>query len=219
MSLRLYTYWRSSAAYRVRIALNYKRLEWEAIPTHLLRGGGEHLAPAYLARNPQGLVPALEDGEYLLAQSLAIIEYLDETRPVPPLLPVDPQSRATVRAMALAIACDVHPLNNLRVLQYLRRELGADEATVSHWIRHWIGQGFTALEAWITRHSVDGRHCYGTAVSLADVCLVPQVYNARRFSLDLSPFPRLAAVAAALEALPAFAAARPELQPDAESAC
>lgn len=216
MSLRLYGYWRSSAAYRVRIALNFKRLEWQSIPKHLLRGGGEHLAPDYLARNPQGLVPALADGEFLLAQSLAIIEYLDETRPEPPLLPADPQSRATVRAMALAIACDVHPLNNLRVTQYLRRELGADEDAVTRWIRHWIGQGFTALEAWIVRHSADGRHCHGTAVSLADVCLVPQVYNARRFELDLTPFPRLAAVAASLEALPAFAAARPELQSDAE---
>ena len=118
--------------------------------------------------------------------------------------------------MALAIACDVHPLNNLRVTQYLRRELGADEEAVTRWIRHWIGQGFTALEAWIVRHSVDGRHCYGTAVTMADVCLVPQVYNARRFALDLAPWPRLAAVAAALDALPAFAAARPEQQPDAE---
>jgi len=216
MSLQLYGYWRSSAAYRVRIALNYKRLDWQSIPKHLTRGGGEHLAPDYLARNPQGLVPALADGEFVLAQSLAIIEYLDETRPDPPLLPADPQSRATVRAMALAIACDVHPLNNLRVTQYLRRELGADEEAVTRWIRHWIGQGFTALEAWIVRHSVDGRHCYGTAVTMADVCLVPQVYNARRFALDLAPWPRLAAVAAALEALPAFAAARPELQPDAE---
>jgi len=216
MSLRLYGYWRSSAAYRVRIALNYKQAEWESIPTHLMRGGGEHHEAGYLARNPQGLVPTLADGEFLLAQSLAIIEYLDETRPQPPLLPADPQSRATVRAMALAVACDVHPLNNLRVTQYLRRELGADEDAVARWIRHWIGQGFTALEAWIVRHSADGRHCYGDKVSLADVCLVPQVYNARRFALDLAPFPRLHAVAAALEALPAFAASRPELQSDAE---
>jgi maleylpyruvate isomerase len=216
MSLQLYGYWRSSAAYRVRIALNYKRLEWQSIPKHLTRDGGQHLASEYLAQNPQGLVPTLADGEFLLAQSLAIIEYLDETRPLPPLLPADPQSRATVRAMALAIACDVHPLNNLRVLQYLRRELGADEAAVTRWIRHWIAHGFTALEAWIVRHSVDGRHCYGAAVTLADVCLVPQVYNARRFGLDLAPWPRLVAVAAALEELPAFATARPELQPDAE---
>jgi len=216
MSLRLYGYWRSSAAYRVRIALNYKGLEWESIPKHLTRGGGEHLAPDYLAHNPQGLVPTLADGEFMLAQSLAIVEYLDETRPAPPLLPADPQSRATVRAMALAIACDIHPLNNLRVLQYLRRELGADEETVTRWIRHWIAQGFTALEAWIVRHSTDGRHCFGATVTVADVCLVPQVYNARRFALDLAPWPRLVAVAASLEALPAFAAARPELQPDAE---
>jgi maleylacetoacetate isomerase len=216
MSLRLYGYWRSSATYRVRIALDFKGLAWESVPKHLLRDGGEHLRADYLARNPQGLVPALADGEFMLAQSLAIIEYLDETRPEPPLLPADPQGRAVVRAMALAIACDVHPLNNLRVLQYLRHELGADEDAVARWIRHWIGQGFTALEAWIVRHSADGRHCYGAAVSLADVCLVPQVYNARRFSLDLAPYPRLAAVAAALEALPAFAAAQPERQPEAE---
>lgn len=216
MSPRLYGYWRSSAAYRVRIALNYKGLEWESVPKHLTRSGGEHLAPDYLARNPQGLVPTLADGEFMLAQSLAIIEYLDETRPAPPLLPADPQSRATVRAMALAIACDIHPLNNLRVTQYLRRELGADEEMVTRWIRHWIAQGFTALEAWIVRHSADGRHCFGATVTVADVCLVPQVYNARRFALDLAPWPRLVAVAAALEALPAFAAARPELQPDAE---
>ena len=214
MSLRLYGYWRSSAAYRARIALNYKGLEWESIPRHLARG--EQHVPDYLARNPQGLVPTLADGEFMLAQSLAIIEYLDETRPVPPLLPADPQSRATVRAMALAVACDIHPLNNLRVLQYLRRELGADEETVTRWVRHWIAQGFTALEAWIVRYSADGRHCFGAAVTAADVCLVPQVYNARRFGLDLAPWPRLATVATALEALPAFAAARPELQPDAE---
>jgi maleylacetoacetate isomerase len=216
MSLQLYSYWRSSAAYRARIALNYKGLEWESIPKHLTRGGGEQHAADYLARNPQGLVPALADGEFLLAQSLAIIEYLDETRPLPPLLPADPQSRALVRAMALAIACDIHPLNNLRVLQYLRRELGADEETVTRWVRHWIAQGFTALEAWIVRHSQDGRHCFGAAVTAADVCLVPQVYNARRYGLDLAPWPRLTAVATALETLPAFAAALPELQPDAE---
>jgi maleylacetoacetate isomerase len=216
MSLRLYGYWRSSAAYRVRIALNLKGLEWESVPVHLVRDGGEHLKADYLARNPQGLVPALQDGEVLIAQSLAIIEYLDETRREPPLLPADPQSRATVRAMALAVASDVHPLNNLRVTQYLRREFGADDEAVARWIRHWIGLGFTALEAWITRHSADGRHCYGATVTLADVCLVPQVYNARRFALDLAPFPRLAAVATTLESLPAFAAARPELQADAE---
>jgi maleylacetoacetate isomerase len=216
MSLTLYGYWRSSAAYRVRIALNLKGLAWESVPKHLVRDGGEHLKPDYLARNPQGLVPALQDGDFLLTQSLAIIEYLDETRRDPPLLPADPQSRATVRAMALAIACDVHPLNNLRVTRYLRQEFGADDEAVARWTRHWIGLGFTALEAWIARHSADGRHCYGATVTLADVVLVPQVYNARRFSLDLAPFPRLAAVATALDALPPFAAARPERQPDAE---
>ncbi len=216
MSLRLYGHWRSSATFRVRIALNVKGLAWEAVPKNLVRRGGEHLKPDYLALNPQGLVPTLQDGKLLLAQSLAIIEYLDETHPEPPLLPGEAPGRAAVRAMALAIACDVHPINNLSVQQYLRREFGADEEAIARWIRHWITRGFTAMETWIKRHSGDGRHCYGAAVTLADVCLVPQVYNARRFQTDLTPFPRLTGVAAALEDLPAFAAAWPERQPDAE---
>jgi maleylacetoacetate isomerase len=216
MSLRLYGHWRSSATFRVRIALNCKGLTWESVPKNLVRGGGEHLKPDYLALNPQGLVPTLQDGKLLLAQSLAIIEYLDEIHPEPPLLPGDAPSRAAVRAMALAIACDVHPINNLSVLQYLRREFGADDEAIARWIRHWITRGFTAMETWIERHSGDGHHCYGAAVTLADVCLVPQVYNARRFQTDLTPFPRLMEVAAALETLPAFAAAWPERQPDAE---
>jgi maleylacetoacetate isomerase len=216
MSLRLYTYWRSSAAYRVRIVLAAKGLAYESVPRHLLREGGEQRRPDYLAMNPQGLVPALEHDGHVVTQSLAICEYLEEIQPQPPLLPADAPGRAVVRAMALAIACDVHPLNNLRVQQYLRGELGQDEASVTRWMRHWIERGFVALEQLITRHSGDGKHCYGSAVTLADAFLVPQVYNARRVQLDLSPYPRLAAVAQYLESLPAFAAARPEAQPDAE---
>lgn len=216
MALRLYTYWRSSAAFRVRIALNLKGLAYESVPKHLLREGGEQRRADYLALNPQGLVPGLEHDGAFIPQSLAICEYLEEIRPTPPLLPGNAQDRALVRGMALAVACDIHPLNNLRVLQYLRAEFGQGEEAVNRWIRHWIGQGFVALEGWIGRYSGDGRHCYGAGVTLADVFLVPQVFNARRFALDLAPFPRLSAVSAHLESLPAFVAARPEVQPDAE---
>jgi maleylacetoacetate isomerase len=216
MTLRLHTYWRSSAAYRVRIALALKGLAYESVARHLLRDGGEQRRPDYLAVNPQGLVPALEDDGVVLTQSLAICEYLEERFPQPPLLPVTARDRAAVRAMALAVACDIHPLNNLRVLQYLRSELGQDDAGVARWARHWIASGFEALEQLLARHSGDGRHCFGRSVTLADVCLVPQVANARRVQLDLAPWPRIAAVTAHLESLPAFAAARPEAQPDAE---
>jgi maleylacetoacetate isomerase len=216
MALRLYTYWRSSAAYRVRIALAVKGLTYESVPRHLLRDGGQHRQADYLATNPQGLVPALEHDGYVVTQSLAICEYLDEVFPQPPLLPADPRGRAAVRAMALAIACDIHPLNNLSVQQYLRAELGQRDDGVTRWAQHWIARGFAALEQLLARHSADGRYCYGDAVTLADACLVPQVYNARRVQLDLGAYPRLTAVARHLEALPAFAAARPEAQPDAE---
>jgi maleylacetoacetate isomerase len=216
MALRLHTYWRSSAAYRVRIALALKGLGYESVPHHLLRDGGEQRRPDYLATNPQGLVPALEHDGVVVTQSLAICEYLDEVFPRPPLLPADPRGRAAVRAMALAVACDVHPLNNLSVLQYLRGELGQGDEAVTRWISHWIDRGFTALEQLIARSSADGRHCFGDSVTLADVFLVPQVANSRRVQLDLSPYPRLAAVARHLESLPVFAAARPEAQPDAE---
>ena len=216
MGLRLYTYWRSSAAYRVRIALALKGLEYESVPRHLLRDGGEQRRPDYLALNPQGLVPALEDDGVIVTQSLAICEYLEERFPEPALLPAAPRDRAAVRAMALAVACDIHPLNNLRVLQYLRSELGQDDAGVARWARHWIASGFEALEQLVARRSGDGRHCFGSAVTLADVCLVPQVANARRVQLDLAPWPRILAVTGHLESLPAFAAARPDAQPDAE---
>jgi maleylacetoacetate isomerase len=215
--LVLHSYFRSSAAYRVRIALAWKGLPYAYTPVHLLRGGGEQRHPAYLAAQPQGLVPLLEHGGAQLAQSLAIIEYLEESFPhTRRLLPVPPAARAQVRALAQAVACDIHPLNNLRVLQYLQRELGQEQPAVRAWYRHWVAEGFGALERWIAQYSGDGEHCFGSEVTLADVCLVPQLYNARRFEVDLAPYPALVRAADALDALPEFAAARPERQPDAE---
>jgi maleylpyruvate isomerase len=216
MSLKLHTYWRSSAAFRVRIALNLKGLEYQQVAQHLLRDGGEHRKPEYRALNPQRLVPTLEDDDFVVGQSIAIIEYLDEIRPQPSLLPGNARDRATIRAMALSVACEIHPLNNLRVLQYLGREFKADEAAIARWYRHWIAEGFEALEQWIARHSAAGRFCYGDSATLADVCLLPQVFNSRRYQMDLSPYPNLVKVSTHLESLPAFAAARPEVQPDAE---
>jgi maleylacetoacetate isomerase len=211
--MQLYTYWRSSAVYRVRIALNLKQLDVQQIPVSLA-AGAQH-DDAYLARNPQGLVPALDTGAAILGQSLAIIEYLDEKYPQPALYPRDPIARAQVRAMALSIACDIHPLNNLRVAQYLKRELGQSQESVDSWMRHWIATGFRWLEAQVTRHTADGRCMFGDAVSLADVCLVPQMYNARRFNCDLTSFPTLTRIAESLESRPEFRAAAPERQPDA----
>jgi maleylacetoacetate isomerase/maleylpyruvate isomerase len=221
MAFRLYTYWRSSAAYRVRIALNLKSLPYESVPKHLLRDGGEQKKADYLALNPQGLIPALADDGFVVPQSLAICEYLEEIHPEPRLLPGSARDRAIVRGMSLAVACDTHPLNNLPITGYLRRELGADDAAVQRWIEHWIGRGFAGLERWVGSCAgdvpADGQlYCYGSQVTLADVCLVPQMYNARRFHVELSPYPRLVSICRHLEALPAFAAARPEAQPDAE---
>ena len=214
--MKLYTFFRSSASYRVRIALNLKGLAHEQIPIHLRRGGGEQFAPAYKAVNPQALVPALEDGGRVLTQSLAIIEYLEERYPEPPLLPKDPADRATVRAMALVIACEVHPIQNLRVLNYLRSELKQPEAEANRWAQHWIGLGFSALEQMARAASKHGKFCFGNSPTLADLCLVPQFSNARRFNCDLSPYPTLVQIDAHCATLPAFAKAAPESQPDAE---
>ena len=221
MSRQLYTFWRSSAAYRARIALNWKGLDYQAVPKHLLRDGGEQHKAEYVAVNPQGLVPALVDDGFVVPQSLAICEYLEELHPTPPLLPGTPRERATVRGMALVVACDIHPLNNVSVTLYLREHFGADAAVVKQWTEHWIHRGFAALERWVVATRPDGakeppQFCYGSQVTLADVCLVPQMYNARRFNVDVTPFPGLVAIARHLESLPAFAAARPEVQPDAE---
>jgi maleylpyruvate isomerase len=202
----LYGYSMSSAAYRVRIALTLKGIEATTVSKQLRRG--EHRLKDFLQLNPQGLVPALE----LLTQSLAIIEYLDEVYRQPPLLPARPADRARVRGMAQLIACDIHPLNNLRVLQYLEGPLGQAPGTRDTWYRHWIEAGFAALEAMLGRDASRGRFCFGEAPTLADVCLVPQVFNARRFSVDLSAYPCIVAIDAACRELPAFARAAPEKQ-------
>jgi maleylacetoacetate isomerase len=215
--MRLHGYWRSSAAWRVRIALNLKRLEWTSVPVHLVRDGGEQRMPAFRALNPQGLVPALEIDGLVLTQSLAIIEYLDETRPTPPLLPAEPAGRARVRSLAQLVASDVHPLNNLRVLQYLQHTLDIDTAGRDAWYRHWVTEGLRALEARLAREPATGRFCHGGAPGLADCCLVPQLYNARRFHCELDGFPTLLRIEAACGELEAFRAAAADFQPDATS--
>ncbi|WP_407279052.1 maleylacetoacetate isomerase [Aromatoleum evansii] len=214
--MKLYTYFRSSAAYRVRIALNLKGLAWEAVPVHLVKDGGQHRKPDYLALNPAGLVPALEDDGNVLTQSLAIIEYLDETHREPPLLPADAAGRARVRALAQAIACDIHPINNLRVLQYLKRELGVSDEQKDAWYRHWCELGLAAVEAMLAGDARTGRFCHGDAPGLADCCLVPQVFNARRFGAKLDAMPTVLRIVDACEMLDAFRLAAPGVQPDAE---
>jgi maleylpyruvate isomerase len=214
--MKLYTYFRSSAAFRVRIGLSLKHVAYDAVPLHLTRDGGEHLREPYRRANPQGLVPALEDDGTVIGQSLAILEYLDERYPQPPFLPRTPLERARVRSMALSIACDIHPLNNLRVLNYLKSRVGCDEEAVKQWYRHWIAEGFRGLEMLVRDSSADGKHCLGNSITLADICLVPQMYNARRFNCDLSAFPTLVKVDEHLAGLPAFAGAKPEAQPDAQ---
>ena len=216
--MKLYGYFRSSATYRVRIALNLKGIPWQSVLVDLRAPVSAQHTREFRSLNPHGLIPVLVDGEHALTQSLAIIEYLEETHPQPPLLPRDPAARAVVRALALAVTCDIHPLNNLRVLNYLRGPLGCDDAAVNAWYGHWIAQGFAALERDAVRLSGDGRHMYGTAVTLADVCIVPQMANARRFHCDVTPYPMLRAICEYLESQPAFAQAAPEMQPDASAA-
>lgn len=212
--LTLYTYWRSSAAYRVRIALAYKQLAATQIPVHLLKDGGQQKADAYKALNPAMLVPTLQHDELTLNQSLAIIEYLDATYPEQPLLPRDAAKAGVVRALALDIACDIHPLNNLRVLQYLTGTLGLSEQQKTDWILHWLRQGFQALEQRLTQTA--GLYAVGDQVTLADLCLVPQVYNALRFQLDLSPYPIIQRIYQQCLTQPAFIVASPEQQADAQ---
>jgi maleylacetoacetate isomerase len=212
--MKLYTYFRSSAAFRVRIALNLKNITYEPVPVHLRRN--EQRDRPYAELNAQKLVPALEDANQVITQSLAIIEYLEEKVPRPALLPGEAGARALVRSMALLVACDIHPLNNLRVLNYLRSPLGCEPAEVDTWYRHWVYEGFAALESQVRRFTGDGRHSFGRELTLADVCLVPQMYNARRLQCDLTAYPTLRAVSSHLESLSAFARAAPEAQPDAE---
>ncbi|PTA71172.1 MULTISPECIES: maleylacetoacetate isomerase [unclassified Stenotrophomonas] len=211
----LYTYWRSSAAYRVRIGLELKGLAWEARPVHLVREGGEQHLQAYRALNPQQLVPTLLHEGHALTQSLAILEYLDERFPQVPLLPADAAGRARVRALAQLVACDIHPINNLRVMQYLERALQLPADARTQWTLHWIAEGFAAMEAMLANSRDTGTFCHGDRPGLADLCLLPQLYNAQRFGLDLAPYPTLRRIEAACQALDAFDRARPENQPDA----
>ncbi len=215
MTYRLYDYWRSSAAYRVRIALNLKALSYEQVPVHLARDGGEQHRPDYLDVNPQKLVPVLEADGRRITQSLAIVQYLDEQHTEPALLPTDATGRARVRALALAVACDMHPLMNLRVLKYLTGPMRLDEGQKMTWYRHWMGEGLAAVERLLAGSADTGEYCHGDRPGLADLCLVPQLYNARRFNCDLDPYPVVRRIEATCLALPAFDKALPENQPDA----
>jgi maleylacetoacetate isomerase len=215
MAMKLYGYFRSSAAFRVRIALNLKKLDYENAAIHLRRN--DQTAPDYLAVNPQGLVPTLDDGGRTLIQSLAIIEYLDDTYPDPPLLPGHPADRARVRALAEIVACDIHPINNLRVLRYLTHSLGHDETAIATWYNHWIDAGFQAFERLLVSDPRTGAFCHGEAPGVADIALGPQVVNAERYRLDLAPYPTIARIHQSCMALEAFAAAHPERQPDREA--
>jgi maleylacetoacetate isomerase len=212
--IRLYTYWRSSAAYRVRLALNLKGLEYESVPVSLVPGVSEHRADEYREKNPQMLVPFLEDGDIAVGQSQAILEYLDEAYPDLPLIPASEPLRSKVRAFANGICCDIHPLNNLRVLLYLTSELGVSDEQRNTWYSHWIHEGFRAAEAIANGYADSGPYTFGDRLTIADCCLVPQVYNARRFAVPLDEFPRLVSIDSACRTLPAFVAAAPEKQPD-----
>ena len=212
--MKLYTYWRSSSAYRVRIALNLKGIEYESVPVHLLRDGGEQRKPEYLDLNPLGLVPTLVDDDQVFIESLAIVEYLDEKIPEPMLLPRDRAGRARVRAMADLIACEIQPLNNSGVMQFLAAEMDQDKTAIKKWYAEWIARGFIALENLIDRYG--GIFCFGDTPTMADVFLVPQMYNAIRFDCDLSAYPRVRQVYEACQKLDAFVHAAPENQADAE---
>lgn len=216
--MKLFSYFRSSASYRVRIALNLKGLAYEVVPVHLLKGGGEQLAPAYRALSPDGLVPVLLDDDTGLAlnQSLAIVEYLEETYPTPALLPEKAADRAWVRSLALSIACDIHPLNNLRVLRYLTQEMKAGEEDKNRWYRHWCEQGLAAIESVLAHGPRVGVYCLGAMPTLADCCLIPQVANAQRLQCDLSAMPTILRINAACMELESFRLASPANQPDVE---
>lgn len=208
--IKLYDYYRSSACFRVRIALNLKQLDYEAIPVHLVNQGGEQFFPEYLAKNPQSLVPTLQDGEKILTQSLAIIEYLNDLQPTPALLPTDIYLKAFARSLALQIAADLHPLNNLRVLNYLKQEFKITDEQKTKWYQHWMSLGLNALEKNLATAKLSGDFCVGNNISLADICLVPQLYNARRFDCDLSSYPTLVRIDANCQTHPAFSKAWPE---------
>ncbi|CDZ78761.1 Maleylpyruvate isomerase [Legionella massiliensis] len=210
--MKLYDYYRSSASYRVRIALNIKDISYEILHVHLTKNGGEHHHADYLQLNPQGLVPTLDENGHIISQSLAILEYLDEINPTPPLLPPTPLGRAQVRSMALMIACDIHPLNNLRVLERLRAEYQATEQQVKSWYHHWLKQGFDALESRLQNMPHKNKVCYGTEVSIADICLIPQVYNAHRFEFPMDNYPLINEIYAYCQSLSPFRDAAPEQQ-------
>ena len=210
--MKLYSYFRSSAAYRVRIALNLKQLNAEIMPVHLLNHGGEQHSAAYRAVNPSELVPALIDDDFTLTQSLSILEYLEEKYPSHSILPQDSQQRALARAFGLSIACDIHPLNNLRVLQHLTGELGLTDEQKNAWYAHWVEAGFASLEAQLSNSN--GKFCFGDYATVADCCLIPQVYNALRFNIDLSAYPKIQSIYEHCSAFDAFQLAAPEAQPD-----
>jgi maleylacetoacetate isomerase len=214
--MKLHTYFRSSAAYRVRIALNLKGIDYEAVPVHLIRDGGQHHAPAYLNINPSGMVPTLQDERGTLTQSMAILEYLEETHPAVPLLPVDPLGRARVRELAQIVSCDIHPLNNLRVMRYLVDELGISDDAKTTWLKHWIVEGFASVESHLARHPGTGKFCHGDTPTIADCFLIPQAFNAIRFDIDLAPYENIARIYGNCIELPAFVKAHPAQQPDAE---
>jgi maleylpyruvate isomerase len=215
MKPKLYTYWRSSAAYRVRIALNLKGIEYETVPVSLAPGDAEHRGDAYRILNPQMLVPFFDDGEVATGQSMAILEYFEEAYPDVALLPADHLARAQVRSFCLSICCDIHPLNNLRVMQYLKGPLQINDEQFGAWYAHWILEGYRSAEQVAREHSTEGRFVFGDSPTLADVCLIPQTYNARRFDVPLDDFPTLLSIDAACNELPAFQEALPEAQPDA----